>query len=87
MYPNKARFKMFNIESKNKLFKNKQKTLSEMKVKTVEQKFKDVLFQRSEISDVELIKQVNELNIRSDAEFKALLLIVLRKAITEKFKN
>ena len=58
-----------------------------MKVKKVEQKFKDVLFQRSEISDVELIKQVNELNIRSDAEFKALLLIVLRKAITEKFKN
>lgn len=58
-----------------------------MKVKKVEQKFKDVLFQDAEISDTELIKQVNELNIRSDAEFKALLLIVLRKAITEKFKN
>ena len=55
-----------------------------MKVKTVEQKFKDVLFQRSEISDVELIKQVNELNIRSDSEFKALLLIALRKVIIEK---
>jgi len=55
-----------------------------MKVKTVEQKFTDVLFQRSEISDVELIKQVNELNIRSDSEFKALLLVALRKVITEK---
>ena len=58
-----------------------------MKVKTVEQKFTDVLFQTAEISDVELIKQVNELNIRSDAEFKALLLVALRKVITEKFKK
>lgn len=55
-----------------------------MKIKTVEQNFTDVLFQTAEISDVELIKQVNELNIRSDSEFKALLLVALRKVITEK---
>ena len=55
-----------------------------MRIKTVEQKFKDVLFQTAEISNAELIKQVNELNIRSDAEFKALLLVVIRKVITEK---
>lgn len=70
--------------NKNKLFKIKQKTLSEMNIKTVEQKFTDVLFQTAEISNAELIKQVNELNIRSDAEFKALLLVALRKVITEK---
>lgn len=55
-----------------------------MNIKTVEQKFTDVLFQTAEISNAELIKQVNELNIRSDAEFKALLLVALRKVITEK---
>lgn len=73
--------------NKNKLFKIKQNTLSEMKVKTVEQKFTEILFQTAEISSPELIQQINELNIRNDAELKALLLVALRKVITEKFQK
>lgn len=56
------------------------------KVKSVEQKFVNVLFQTKNISDVELVSEIDDLNIRTPGEFRALMLVALRETITELLK-
>lgn len=56
------------------------------KVKSVEQKFVNILFQTKNISDVELVSEIDNLNIRTPGEFRGLMLVALRETITELLK-
>lgn len=52
-----------------------------MKKQNSTQQFKDVLFQSGNISDETIIKQINDLDIKTENEFQGLLIVTLREII------
>ena len=53
-----------------------------MKRKTVAKQFKDVLFQSGNLTDGQLIQQINDLDIKTENEFQGLIVVTLREIIT-----
>ncbi len=53
-----------------------------MKRKATAQQFKDVLFQSGNLTDGQLIQQINDLDIKTENEFQGLIVVTLREIIT-----